>query len=146
MLNRRFLDEMALMCREEKISLLPYSPMAGGVLSGKYNSRHVDPQARFAKYSASPEVRVQKMAERFVNEKTLASTARYMEIAESIGVPPAALAIAWSKQFDFVASTLVGATSCGQLAESLEAMDLELSGETLARCDEVHRDILYPMG
>lgn len=146
LLNRRFVDEMAQMCREEKISLLPYSPMAGGVLSGKYNGGDVDPGARFAKYGASPEVRVQKMVERFVNEKTLASTARYIEIAESIGVPPATLAIAWSKQFDFVASTLVGATSCSQFAESLKAMELDLSAETLARCDEVHRDILYPMG
>ena len=145
LLNRRFLDEMVQMCREEKISLLPYSPMAGGVLSGKYNRDPKSP-GRFTRYLNSPQIRVQKMAERFLNDKTLASTARYMEIAADLSIAPATLAIAWSKQFDFVASTIVGANSCEQLEESLAALELELSAETLARCDKVHGDILYPMG
>lgn len=145
LLNRRFLDEMVQMCREEKISLLPFSPMAGGVLSGKYNK---DPKAsgRFTRYLNSPEVRVRKIAERFLNDRTLASTASYMEIAADLSIAPATLAIAWSKQFDFVASTIIGANSCQQLEESLAALELELSGETLARCDKVHKEILYPMG
>ena len=145
LLNRRFLDEMTVMCREEKISLLPYSPMAGGMLSGKYN---VDSQAvgRFNRYRNSPVARVRKMADRFINDKTLASTARYMEMAQEIGITPATLAIAWSKQFDFVASTIVGTNSCEQLDDSLAAMDVVLSEEVLAACDAVHHDILYPMG
>jgi aryl-alcohol dehydrogenase-like predicted oxidoreductase len=119
--------------------------MAGGVLSGKYNN---DPHAsgRFTRYLNSPDVRVQRMADRFLNTKTLASTARYMEIAADLSITPATLAIAWSKQFDFVASTIIGANSCQQLNESLAAMDLVLPDEILARCDEVHKDILYPMG
>ncbi len=145
LLNRRFLDEMVQMCRQEKISLLPYSPMAGGVLSGKYNKDRHTP-GRFNSYRKSSEVRIQKMADRFLNDRTLASTARYMEIAADLSIAPATLAIAWSKQFDFVASTIVGANSCKQLEESLVALELELSDETLARCDKVHSDILYPMG
>jgi aryl-alcohol dehydrogenase-like predicted oxidoreductase len=145
LLNRRFLDEMVQMCRQEKISLLPYSPMAGGVLSGKYN-KDIQAAGRFRRYLTSPDVRIQKMAERFLNEKTLAATARYMEIAADLSIAPATLAIAWTKQFDFVASTIVGANSCQQLAESLAALELELSDETLARCDKVHSEILYPMG
>lgn len=145
LLNRRFQDEMVAMCREEKISLLPYSPMAGGVLSGKYNrDPHVD--ARFTRYAAAAEQRVRTMAQRFVNARTLEATGRYMQIAADLGIAPATLAIAWSKQFDYVASTLVGATSRGQLEASLAAMELELSAETMARCDAVHADILYPMG
>jgi aryl-alcohol dehydrogenase-like predicted oxidoreductase len=145
LLNRRFLDEMVEMCRMEKISLLPFSPIAGGVLSGKYNNDG-DPAARFRRYFAADEERLRLQAARFVNEKTLAATARYVEIAKSLDIAPATLAVAWSKQFDFVAATLIGANSCEQLKESLAAMDVELSAETLARCDEVHRDILYPMG
>lgn len=145
LLNRRFLDEMVEMCRDESISLLPYSPMAGGVLSGKYN---LDPNApgRFSTYAKSNKPRVQAMANRFLNEKTLRSTSRYMEIAESQDIRPATLAIAWSKQFNFVASTIVGATAIEQLEESLAALELELDEETLKRCDEVHNEILYPMG
>lgn len=145
LLNRRFLDEMVQMCREENISLLPYSPMAGGVLSGKYN-KETEAPGRFTSYAQSPDERVQKMVQRFLNPKTLAATARYMEIATDLGIAPATLAIAWSKQFDFVASTIIGANSCTQLEESLAAMELELSEETLSLCDQVHGDILYPMG
>jgi len=145
LLNRRFLDEMVEMCKLENISLLPYSPMAGGVLTGKYN---LDPgvEGRFNRYKQARDERVQKMARRFLNEKTLASTERYIDIARELGIAPAALAVAWSKQFDFVASTIIGATSVSQLEESLAAMDLVLSQETLSRCDEVHQEFLYPMG
>ncbi len=145
LLNRRFLDEMVDMCRREQVSLLPYSPMAGGVLSGKYNA---DPAAegRFNRYLNSSEKRMRKIAHRFLNEKTLSSTARYVDIARDLNISPATLAIAWSKQFDFVASTIVGANNIDQLEESLAAMNLELSSETLVQCDEIHRDILYPMG
>ena len=145
LLNRRFQDEMVVMCREEKISLLPFSPMAGGVLSGKYNR---DPQAsgRFTRYKASTDQRVKTMASRFLNNKSLAATARYMEIAADLGIEPATLAIAWSKQFDYVASTIVGATSSAQLDASLAALELTLTAETLALCDQVHADILYPLG
>ncbi|MFW2367040.1 MAG: aldo/keto reductase [Desulforhopalus sp.] len=145
LLNRRFLDEMVMMCREEKVSLLPYSPMAGGVLSGKYNEDAKAP-GRFTRYGASPEKRVRQIAQRFLNEKTLAATEKYMHIAAELGLRPATLAIAWSKHFDFVASTIVGANSCSQLEESIAAMDVELSEETLALCDQVHDEILYPMG
>lgn len=145
LLNRRFLDEMVEMCRVEKISLLPFSPIAGGVLSGKYNTENV-PEARFSRYARSEDERLRKQAARFLNDRTLAATARYSEIAKSIDMSPVTLAVAWSMHFDFVASTLIGANDCEQLAPALQAFDVELSSETLARCDRVHRDILYPMG
>ena len=145
LLNRRFLDEMVDMCRQESISLLPFSPMAGGVLSGKYNLNRQTP-GRFTTYANSGDPRVQTMANRFINEKTLASTEKYMEIAQSLDIAPATLAIAWSKQFDFVASTIIGANSIEQLNDSLAALDLELTDETLKRCDKVHEEVLYPMG
>jgi aryl-alcohol dehydrogenase-like predicted oxidoreductase len=56
------------------------------------------------------------------------------------------MAIAWFKQFDFVASTIVGATSAGQLDTTLAALDLLLPDEVLQACDKVHQDIQYPMG
>lgn len=145
LLNRRFLDEMAEMCRSEKISLLPYSPLAGGVLSGKYN---VDRAAtgRFNRYIESDDPRIRAMVHRFVNEKTLASTARYMEIAQEMGISAATLAVAWSKQFDFVAATIIGATTPEQLDDSLAAIDLTLPADVLQQCDAIHNDILYPMG
>ena len=66
------------------------------------------------------------MAARFVNERSLETTARLQVIAADLGVSVTALALAWSKQHDFVASTIVGATTVAQLNESLAAADLVL--------------------
>ena len=145
LLNRRFLDELGVLCEKEQVSLLPYSPLGGGVLSGKYNQAQ-DAQGRFSDYIKSTNKRQRLMAARFLNEKTLASTQKYLKIAADAGFDPVTMATAWSKQFSFVASTIIGATTPEQLDVSLAAMDLELSDEVLRACDRVHEEILYPMG
>lgn len=145
LLHRRFLDELAQVCRNEKVSLLPYSPIGGGVLSGKYNDGKSPPNTRFGDYESS-NPRQQAMARRFVNEGTLASTAKYVEIAREAGMSPVTLATRWSMEFDFVASTIIGARTADQLDESLAALDIELSDEIKAACDQVHKEYLYPMG
>jgi len=148
LLNRRFLDELSEVCQKESISLLPYSPLAGGMLSGKYNqaARPEEASGRFAEYLNSPNKRQRMMAARFMNEKTLLSTEKYLDIAAEASLHPVTLATAWSKQFDFVASTIIGARSAAQLDASLAAMELTLSAEILQACDKVHQEILYPMG
>jgi len=118
-------------------------------LSGKYNGGSFDathPKGRFTTYMDSPNVRQRAMATRFLNDKTLASTAKYVEIAKQAGIHPVTLATAWSKQFDFVASTIIGVTSTAQLDPIFKAMDLTLSEDVLKACDAVHEEILYPMG
>lgn len=54
-LNRRFEDALSDICKKEGVSLLPYSPIAGGVLSGKYNSSNPPQNARFSRYLNSGE-------------------------------------------------------------------------------------------
>ena len=123
----------------------PYTTLAGGVLSGKYNqSKEAD--GRFSEYLKSTNKRQTLMAQRFLNDKTLASTQKYLKIASEFDIHPVTMAIAWSKQFDFVASTIIGARSVEQLDASLDSMDIELSPELLGALDKVHNDILYPMG
>jgi aryl-alcohol dehydrogenase-like predicted oxidoreductase len=145
LLNRRFLDELATVARKEQISLLPYSPLAGGVLSGKYNQSK-EANGRFSDYVNSSNKRQRLMAQRFMNDKTLLSTQKYLKIANDFGIHPVTMATAWSKQFDFVASTIIGATCHEQLDATLDAMDVTLSKELLMACDAVHNEILYPMG
>jgi aryl-alcohol dehydrogenase-like predicted oxidoreductase len=145
LLNRRFEDALAEVCRREHVSLLPYSPIGGGVLSGKYQDGARPAGARFSFYGEhSP--RSQAMTRRFVNEKTLAATARFAAVAEKAGLAPVTLAVAWTLAHDFVGSTIIGATRVDQLADALAAADTTLSAEVLAACDAVSRDILYPMG
>ncbi|MGE9268742.1 MAG: aldo/keto reductase [Verrucomicrobiales bacterium] len=143
--NRRFEDELAECCRREGVSLLPYSPLAGGVLSGKYNDGVPD-GARFTDYLRTGGARQKAMAERFVNERSIASTKRFMAIASELGMDVLTLATAWSKQHDFVASTIIGASHVSQLKPVLAAAEVTLDAETLRRIDEVSREILYPMG
>ena len=144
LINRRCESELAQVCRKENVSLLPYSPLGGGVLTGKYQQGAPD-GARFTGYLQSGNDRQQKMAARFVNDRTLETTNRLMEIADQIGVSVTALAVAWSRQHDFVASTIIGASSLEQLSESLQARDLVLDQETLDRIDQIDEEIPAPM-
>ncbi len=146
MLNRRFLDEIATVCSKEDISLLPYSPLAGGVLTGKYNQKIYPPNARFAKYLNDPNPRVQNQAKRFVNDKTISSVEKYLKIAKEYGVNLTTLATAWSMQFEFIASTIIGASSAEQLDDTLAGLDYKIDDELMQKLDAVHSDILYPMG
>lgn len=143
--NRRFEDELAQVCRQEGISLIPYSPIGGGVLSGKYQDGARPEGARFTRYLGM-EGRQAAMGRRFVNDKSLASTARFAEIAKQAGISPVTLAVAWSKQHDFVASTIVGVSKFDQLAEILAAADLVLDADTMKAIDKVSKEIMYPMG
>lgn len=143
--NRRFEDELAQVCRKEGVSLIPYSPIAGGVLSGKYSDGARPDGARFSRYLGM-EGRQAAMGRRFVNDKSIASTERFAAIAAEAGMSAVTLAVAWSKQHDFVASTIVGVSAFDQLAEILAAADLVLPADVMKAIDKVSREIMYPMG
>ena len=145
LINRRCENELAQVCRKEGVSLLPYSPLGGGVLCGKYNDGALPDGARFSAYFKTGNDRQKAMARRFANERTFETTARLQVIAKDIGVTVTQLAVAWSRQHDFVASTIIGATTVAQLEESLGAKDLILSEETLKRINEIDVAIPNPM-
>ncbi len=143
--NRRFEDELAQVCRQEGVSLIPYSPIGGGVLSGKYQGGATPEGARFSSYLTKGG-RHTVMAKRYVNEKSLASTERFIAIAAEAGISVVTLATAWSKQHDFVASTIVGVTSEAQLEPILAASELVLPDDVMKACNAVTKEFLYPMG
>ena len=144
--NRRFEDELKQVCRMEGVSLIPYSPLAGGVLSGKYLDGARPEGARFSAYLEMAGSRQFGMAQRFAGDRALESTRRILDIAKEAGMSPVTLATAWSKQNDFVASTIVGVSRFDQLDEILAAMDLVLSDEVMSAVHKVTKEILYPMG
>ncbi|WP_281951853.1 aldo/keto reductase [Nitrosophilus kaiyonis] len=145
-LNPRFFDELEKVCKRENVSLLPYSPIAGGILSGKYNQKYIPEDARFSDYIKHPNRRVRVHAKRFYNEKTLSATAEFLEIAKKYDIHPVTLAVAYSKHFDFVASTIIGARKAEQLDDSLAAMDVKLNREILKDIAKLQEKYLYPMG
>jgi aryl-alcohol dehydrogenase-like predicted oxidoreductase len=143
--NRRFEDELAQVCREEGVSLIPYSPLAGGVLSGKYQNGATPEGARFSAYLKLGG-RQGVMAQRFAGEKSLASTEKMLALAADAGLDPVTMATAWSKQHDFVASTIVGVSHEDQLDPILAASDLDLPADLMKAIYKVSRNIMYPMG
>jgi len=145
--NRRFEDALAEVCRKEQVSCLPYSPLAGGVLSGKYQGGVWPEGARFTAYRKDP-ARGATMAKRFVNEGTLGSVERFTEIAKELDMSVATFATAWSLLPDFVGASIIGATKTEQLDDTLAAPEAKakLTPEILARVDEISREIKYPMG
>ena len=145
-LNPRFFDELENVCKKENISLLPYSPIAGGILSGKYNTSNPPDNARFMFYMNYPNKRVKNHAKRFYNEKTLKATEKFLEIAKKYNIHPVTLAVAYSKHFDFVASTIIGARKLEQLVPSLDAADIKLNRDILKDIKKLQNEILYPMG
>ena len=145
-LNPRFFDELEYACRAEDVSLLPYSPVAGGILSGKYNQEKPPKDARFSLYLQDQNQRVRNHAKRFYNEKTLQATQMFLKIAQDFKINPVTLAVAYSKHFDFVASTIVGARKLEQLSPLLDAFDLKLNREILKAIAKLQKTVLYPMG
>ncbi|PQM29589.1 aldo/keto reductase [Sphingopyxis lindanitolerans] len=143
--NRRFEDELAQVCRQEGVSLIPYSPLAGGVLTGKYQGGETPEGARFSRY-LKMEGRQAAMGRRFVNERSLAATERYLKLAAEAGLHPVTMATAWSKQHDFVASTIVGVSAYDQVEPILAARELVLGDDLMKALHKVGKDILYPMG
>ena len=143
--NRRFEDELAQVCRKEGVSLIPYSPLGGGVLTGKYQGGAWPEGARFTKYKEMG-ARQAPMARRYVNELTLASTDRWMGLAQEAGMSMTTFAAVWSKQHDFVASTIVGVTHEDHLPDIFKAGDLTLDAEMMKKIDKVSKEIRYPMG
>jgi len=144
LLSRRFEDELANACRREEVSLLPYSPIAGGVLSGKYQGGAWPADCRFS-YYRNHNPRTQRMTKRFVNARTLAATERYSALAADCGMSLVTFSIAWTLTRDFVGSTLVGVTQIDQLDDHLAAAGAVIPEDVLAACDEIWKEIRYPM-
>lgn len=139
LLNTRFMDELAFACRQEGVSLIPYSPLAGGVVSGKYLDGATPDGARFSSLIHRGG-RWVEMTRRFVNEKSHAATRHIMTIAAEAGMSPVTLATAWSKQHDFVASTIVGVTREDQLDDIFAAIDLTLSDDVMKAIKQMMAD------
>lgn len=145
LLNRRFEDELANLCRREGVSCLPYSPIGGGVLSGKYQGGAWPEGARFSLYRNGGQ-RGETMTRRFINDKTLATTERIAALAAECGMSPVTFAVAWTLSRDFVASTIIGATRPEQLDDSLKAAEVTIPAEALQAVDKLTRELMYPLG
>lgn len=135
LLNRSYEVGMAEISLREKISLLAYSPLAFGMLTGKYLVKPWNEQWRIAKFSRFT---------RYTKPPAFMAVSRYVDIARKINITPAQLALAFVNQQAFVTSNIIGATNLRQLAENISSIDITLSAETIAAIDAVHAEISNP--
>ncbi|WP_425040829.1 aldo/keto reductase [Primorskyibacter sp. S187A] len=138
-------NEYSLLCRladtdlaevmiYENVGLLPFSPLACGLLTGKYQGGAVPEGSR---KSIGPELGSR------VSARVFPAVDAYLEVARDFGLDPVHMALAWSARRPFVASSIFGATHLGQLEHLLGAVELTLSEELLTRLDETHK--AHPM-
>lgn len=132
LLNRLFEVGLSEICMRENVGLLAYSPLAFGVLSGKYleGSKPEYRMARFPHFT------------RYTGENATKATRLYKNLAEANGLTLVQMAEAFVHQQNFVASTIVGATSLAQLKENIDAFEVVLSPEVLAEINKIQE--LHP--
>ncbi|MBL0886607.1 aldo/keto reductase family protein [Myceligenerans indicum] len=132
MLWRVIEDEVVPASKENGISQIVWSPIAQGVLSGKY----VPGQAPPAGSRATDEKGGAKMISRFMNDDVLAAVQNLRPIADELDLTMAQLAVAWVLQNDNVAAALVGASRPEQVAENVKASGVEIPAELMTKIDD----------
>lgn len=125
LLNRQEVEpELAAVCVDQQIGMIPYSPLAAGFLTGKYTRENVPTTER-------------KAGKNYMNEKGFAVVDALREMGEKRGKTISQMALGWILTMPFVTAPIVGASSAEQLKESLGAVGLRLSEEEMQRLDEV---------
>lgn len=122
-------------CVRENVAYLPWSPLAGGVLSGKYLDGKMPAGSRWTFEQRNGIFRN--------TSATHAATARYVDLAKTYKLTPSQLALAWCDQVDGVTSTIIGATDMKQLVENIEGFRDPLSKEALSDIRQVFKE--YPV-
>lgn len=123
------------------VSLLAYSPLAFGALTGKYDAGGLDApevaQGRLAKFE-------RMRGQRWARPEALVAARRYSELARKHGLTPTRMALAWCYGNWRVASTIIGVTTLAQLEEDVAAFGTTLSPELLAEIDRIRWEIRDP--
>ncbi|MDO6595565.1 aldo/keto reductase [Oceanihabitans sp. 2_MG-2023] len=135
LLNRVFEGDMAEIAMRENIGLLAYSPMAFGVLSGKYINGTAPADSRLKLFPRF---------KRYSSDSCSEATKRYLQIAEANKMSLAQMSLAFVTQQPFVTSNIIGASTMTQLVENINSINLELTSEILSQIKKVHEAIPNP--
>ncbi len=135
LLNRSYEVGMSEISLRENIPLLAYSPLAFGVLSGKYRHGAMPAGSRLALF---------ERFQRYTKPKAFEAVERYAAIAEQAGISLATLSLAFVTQQDFVASNIIGATTLEQLRENIASAEVTLSSDIIEAINAVHAEISNP--
>ncbi len=129
LLNRTFEIGLAEVSHRENVSLLPYSPLAFGVLTGKY----LNAQPSKARLTLFPGYA------RYSNASGLKATQAYVDLARRYNIIPSQMALAFINSRPFVCSNIIGATTTDQLKENIGSLDVQLDENVLKEIDDIHQ-------
>jgi aryl-alcohol dehydrogenase-like predicted oxidoreductase len=135
LLFRQIEQELLPLAREEGIAVIPFNPLAGGFLSGKYRFEDEPTEGRFSAELGQQFGDVYR--ERYWNQQRFESVERMKTLAAEIGEPLAKLAIAWALTNPTITSAILGASRPDQLTDTLGAVDLELPDELKTKLDDI---------
>lgn len=129
LVNRTYEIGLAEVSMREEMGLLAYSPMAFGVLSGKYMNGQRPEGARITLFDRFT---------RYTSARTDAAVEEYVGLARKYGLDPAQMSLAFVTGREFVTSNIIGATTMEQLKSNIDSCDLVLSDELLKDIERVH--------
>ena len=132
LLNRTYEIGLAEVSIREKSGLLAYSPMAFGVLSGKYRNNQKPKGSRLQLFG--------DIFPRYVGKNPLLAVEEYFKIAAKFNISLAKMSLAFVNQQAFVTSNIIGATTMDQLKENVESINLELNEEIINDINLVHKN------
>ncbi len=135
LLNRSFELGLAEMALRERVDLLAYSPLAFGMLTGKYLDGACPAGGRLTRF---------ERFSRYSGPQGIAATEEYAALAHAYGLTLTQLALAFVNGQPFVASNLIGATSRDQLAENIASLDVVLEDSLCEAVEEIHGRYTYP--
>ena len=136
LLFRQIERELLPLCLEEGIGVIPYNPIAGGLLSGKHR-REAGPTAgtRFTLGNAA-----ERYQDRYWHEREFATVDALRPLAQEAGLPLAGLAVAWTLAHPAITSAIIGASRPEQLDDLLVAVEKPIAADLKARLDELTRE------
>lgn len=131
LLNRTFEVGLAECAEREDVRLLAYSPLAFGMLTGKYLNGAAPEGARLTRW---------ERFSRYTNARGTQATADYVALAQKHGIDPAQMALAYVNSRSFLTSNIIGATTMEQLETNIASADVELSDELIESIEAIHAD------
>lgn len=128
-------QELVSVCLDQGVGIIPYFPLAGGILTGKYSFADRAPLKSRAQTDPS--------FSRFINDRTLTLGEEVSRIAEESGCTPSTLSLAWLMEQPVVSTVIVGATRTEQLDENLKSVELNLGEKALSKLNEISESFRY---
>jgi aryl-alcohol dehydrogenase-like predicted oxidoreductase len=136
LVNRAFEQALTEIAHHEKVTLLAYSPLAFGQLSGKHRNGFA-PNSRLALFDNN-------FGTRYRRPSVAAAMLPYFDLAAKLGISPATLALAWVNDRWFVGANIIGATTMEQLKENIASAATTLPADAIAEIERVHATCLEP--